>query len=90
MRQVEPFLEDPEDVRKHCPTELRPVLDAFLAIRAMKTACVLAYWGQWQRAAALRRRFQVPGSWKLPWFLSSWILASPLGAIGGKVVRRLK
>lgn len=90
MRDIEPFLEDSEDVRGTCPPELRGLLDQVLAIRAMKTACVLAYWGQWQRARALRRRFTVAGAWRLPWFFPSLAAASPLGAMAGTALRALR
>lgn len=33
-----------------------------LAARALKTACVLGYWGLWREARALVQRFRVPGA----------------------------
>lgn len=90
MRHIEPFLEDPDDIRRHCPSTLRAILEGFLAIRAMKTACVLAYWGQWQRARALRSRFLGSETHKLPWFYASLLAASPAGALAGKLLRSLR
>lgn len=90
MRDVEPFLVHPKEVRDVCPPHLLGLLDAVLAIRAMKTACVLAYWGQWQQALALRRRFAAAGAWRLPWFFPSLAAASPLGAMAGTAVRALR
>lgn len=90
MRDVEPFLTDPDDVRTVCPPPLSRLLDEVLAIRAMKTACVLAYWGQWRKAVELRNRFEIPGAWRLPWFFPSLLAASPLGAFAGTGLRALR
>jgi hypothetical protein len=90
MRPVEPFLETPGDLRDVSPSELRPLLDQFLAIRAKKTACGLAYWGRWREAAALRRKFRVPQDWRLPWFFPSLFAATPLGSLAGCGLRFLK
>lgn len=90
MRGVEPFLTDPEDLRRECPPELRPVLEGFLSLRAMKTASVMAYWGLWREAAALRHRFPAPGGWRSRWYWISLGAATPLGAIGGKIWRTWK
>lgn len=79
-RPVEPFLLKPELVRATCPHHLRPVLDSVIAARAFKTACVLAYWGDWRGARKLREQFAQPGSWRLPYALPSFVLASPAGA----------
>jgi hypothetical protein len=90
MRPVEPFLESPEELRDVSPPELRALLDQFLAIRAMKTACVLAYWGRWREAVALRRKFRVAQGWRLPWFFPSLFAATPLGSMAGRGLRFLK
>jgi glycosyltransferase involved in cell wall biosynthesis len=90
MRDVEPFLEHPEEVRTVCPPPLARLLEEVLAIRAMKTSCVLAYWGQWRRALALRQEFAVAGAWRLPWFFPSLLAASPLGGIAGAGLRALR
>jgi len=90
MRPVEPFLEDPEDVRAVCPPNLSRLLENLLAIRAMKTSCVLAYWGEWRRARLLRRRYSVAGAWRLPWYFPSLLTVSPLGSLAGAGLRALR
>src|SRR5438552_3753870 len=42
-RPVEPILYDPDDIYAACPDSLQEVLRKVLAIRALKTACVLGY-----------------------------------------------
>jgi hypothetical protein len=89
-RPVEPFLEDPSDIRSSCRPSLRPLLEQVLAIRAFKTACVLGYWGDWRAAAVLRRRFARP-FWKpLPYQLSSRVFSTPVGPALGAAWRRLQ
>lgn len=90
MRPLEPFLEFPEEIRAECPPELLPLLNQFLAVRAMKTSCVYAFWGHWQEALALRRRFAVPGVWRLPWFPTSLLAANPVASLAAAPLRALK
>jgi glycosyltransferase involved in cell wall biosynthesis len=87
MRPVEPFLIHPEEIETSCPPPLRDLLKWVLAARALKTACVLGYWGQWQEARALIRRFHVPGAWRLPYYTFSLVCRSPIGAAIGKLYR---
>lgn len=68
VRPIEPFLNDPEDVRQVCPAALRALLADFLCTRAMKTAVVLAYWGQREAAAELREKFLTARAASLPWY----------------------
>lgn len=89
VRPVEPFLQRPELVEAACPDRLRPLLRRFLAGRAYKTACVLGYWGLWRQAAALRRRFAMPG-WRLPYYFPSLVCSTPVGAALGWVARRAR
>jgi glycosyltransferase involved in cell wall biosynthesis len=77
---VEPFLRRPDLVRSTCPSGLESLLEAFLAVRAFKTACVLGYWGQWRQARNLRREFAIPGSWRLPYALPALACSTPLGS----------
>ena len=90
-RPVEPFLEDPSEIEDSCPTSLRPLLEQMLAIRAFKTACVLGYWGDWRKAAALRRRFPRP-LWRplLPYQLESMVCSTPVGPALGAAWRSLQ
>jgi GT2 family glycosyltransferase len=79
-RPIEPFLARPEALLEVCPTNLLPLLNGFFALRAFKTACLFGYHGQWQRAAEVRRRFRQPGDYRIPWYFSSWVCSTPLGA----------
>ncbi|MCA1619132.1 MAG: glycosyltransferase family 2 protein [Acidobacteria bacterium] len=88
-RPVEPFLEHPEEIEAACPPELRPLLARVLAARALKTACVLGYWGRWREAGALARRFRVPGAWRLPYYAPSLVCRTPAGALLGRAWRAL-
>jgi hypothetical protein len=87
VRPVEPFLIHPEEIQGACPPHLREVLARVLAIRALKTASMLGYWGKWQEARDLVRRFRVPNSWRLPYYASSLVCCTPVGAAAGKVWR---
>jgi glycosyltransferase involved in cell wall biosynthesis len=88
-RPVEPFLTHPEEVRAACPAALRGLLDGVLALRALKTASVLGYWGQWLEGQALLRRFcrGEAGPWRYRLFAGA--AASPLGAAVGSAHRLL-
>ncbi|CAN5567103.1 hypothetical protein BH20ACI3_BH20ACI3_43320 [soil metagenome] len=88
-RPVEPFLMHPGEMEKSCPPHLRDLLRRVLAIRALKTACVLGYWGHWQKASKLVSRFHVPGLWKLPYYAPSLICRTPLGGMIAKAWRRI-
>lgn len=87
---LEPFLEHPDQVEASCAPALRPLLASLLTIRAFKTACVLGVWGRWQEAGTLRARFRSQRDFRLPYFWSSLICATPLGAALGAAVRRWK
>ena len=89
MRPVEPFLQHPEDIEAHCPAALRPVLASFFAIRAFKTACLFGLYGQWREASALRRRFAVPGCWRMPMHAAALAVSNPLGSMVAGWTRRL-
>jgi glycosyltransferase involved in cell wall biosynthesis len=90
VRPVEPFLTDPGDVRRVCPEPLRDLLERFLCLRALKTSCTLAYWGQWREGAALRRRFFHRGCWTAPLCPVSFLATTPLGALAGRLDRLRK
>ncbi len=85
-RPVEPFLLHPENVRVDCPAELRGVLEQFYKIRALKTACVLGYFGEWRRARTLINRFVSLSDWNLPLFSAAMLLSTPVSSIVGKTV----
>ncbi|MCU0227996.1 MAG: glycosyltransferase family 2 protein [Bryobacterales bacterium] len=86
---VEPMLTDPEPLRAVCPPHLQPLLASFLAVRAFRRTVVLAYWGDWRAARALRARFRTPGDWRLPHFWRALLAANPLGAVAGFLLRQL-
>ena len=89
VRPLEPFLAEPEAVINVCPPNLLPLLRSFLTIRAFKTACAWGYHGQWRRAAEIRQKFRIPGDYRLPWYLSSWVCSTPIGAGVGSAVRSI-
>ncbi|MGB2635576.1 MAG: glycosyltransferase family A protein [Candidatus Acidiferrum sp.] len=90
---VEPFLLDPSGIETACPAELRSLLSKMLAIRAFKTACMLGYWGQWQRAGSLARAFYAAEYWKLPFCFPALVCSTPFGTLLGafhRAIRRSK
>jgi len=87
VRPVEPFLRDPDEIRSSCPPHLRELLARILAIRALKTACMLGYWGRWRDAREIVKRFRAPGRWRLPYYAPSLICRTPFGSALGKVSR---
>ena len=89
VRPVEPFLRDPDEIKTNCPPHLRELLSSILAIRALKTACMLGYWGHWREAHELVSRFRVARAWRLPYYTSSLVCRTPLGAAMGKAWRAL-
>lgn len=87
-RPVEPFLTDEREIEAACPERLRPLLRRVLAARALKTACVLGYWGDWRAARALaERHVKVEGAWRLPYYAPSLVCRTPVGALIGRVWR---
>lgn len=90
VRPVEPFLNEPEEIARSCPDELKPLMRKVLAIRAYKTACVMGLGGNWRFAADLRRRFSSPVMPSLPYFWASLVCASPFGATIGNILYRYR
>ena len=88
-RPVEPFLLEPEVLLESCPPPMQTLLREFLAIRALKTACALGYWGDWREARDLRLRFSRPGDFRLPYFWSALICSTPAAPILGACLRTL-
>lgn len=88
-RPVEPMLLHPEQLEADCPDPLQPLLKKVLAIRAIKTACMLGFWGRWREARRLLRRFCPWSVWHLPRFGIAQLVATPLGAGAGSMLRRL-
>jgi len=90
VRPIEPFLVHPEEIEAVCPPELRGVLARILAARALKTGCVLGYWGHWREARDLIRRFDVSEAWRLPYYTSSLVCRTPVGSGIGRAWRALR
>ncbi len=88
-RPVEPLLLNTDDIERDCPRHLLPLLHRFFSVRAFKTACVLGYWGKWREARSIRASFRSPGDFRLPYYSSSWICSTPVGAGLGAMARRL-
>jgi hypothetical protein len=87
-RPIEPFLIHPEEISRSCPADLTELLARVLAIRAIKTACVLGFWGRWREATNLVKRFKVPRPWTLPYYFPSLVTRTPIGGMIGAVARR--
>ena len=86
-RPIEPFLIHPEEIEACCAPEFRELLARVLAMRALKTACVLGYWGQWRAARDLRRKFSVAQNWRLPKYIPAHVCSTPLGSALGTAWR---
>jgi hypothetical protein len=86
-RPVEPFLSDPGEVRAVCPAPLRGLLEEFYAVRALKTASVLGYWGEWRQAREIFSRFVSWRHWRAPCFLTALAGCTPLGGWAGSAWR---
>jgi hypothetical protein len=86
---MEPFLTHPEKIEAGCPENLRPLLAKVLAMRAFKRACILGYWGQWRDSVTLRRRYALPGRWRLPYYGAALLAGTPLAGALGSIWRRL-
>lgn len=88
-RPVEPLLADTEELYAACPAALRSLLEETLARRALRTACVQAYWGRWRQGRALLQRFcRTPRRYARPYALA-WLAASPVGSAVGACWRRV-
>ncbi len=78
-RPVEPILTDPAELEASCPPELRPLLSQVMALRAMRTACMLGYWGRWREARSLLVRFCPWSALRSPNYWPAWVCSTPLG-----------
>lgn len=87
---IEPFLLEPKEIQAACPTDLQNLLARVLAIRALKTACMLGYWGEWRLARELVERFSVDGGWRLPYYAPAKVCSTPIGATLGRTWRMLR
>jgi hypothetical protein len=86
-RSVEAFLQDPSGLYDSCPPDLQLLLGDVLAARALKTACVLTYWGRWREGRDLMQRFSSRTPWKLPFFTQASLGVNPAGALAARAWR---
>ena len=87
VRPVEPFLQDPESAGEGCPPAMQSLLREVLARRALKTATVYGYWGEFQQSRALFKRFVSAGDWRLPYFATGLASCTPLSGWAGGIAR---
>lgn len=87
LRGVEAFLADPAELYAVCPPELKGLLSDVLAARALKTACVLTYWGRWAEGRRLMRTFHTRAPWRLPFFVQACIGVNPAGSAAARLWR---
>jgi hypothetical protein len=86
-RPVEPLLVATAGLEEACPPDLSLLLRNVLAIRALKTACMLSYWGRWRQGQALLRQFGKRATAFWPLFEIGRLAASPLGSSAGSLLR---
>jgi glycosyltransferase involved in cell wall biosynthesis len=86
-RPIEPFLNDPESVTDGCPATMQPLLREVLARRALKTASVYGYWGDWRRSRELMAKFVSLKDWRLPWFAVALASCTPICGWAGGLAR---
>lgn len=86
-RPIEPFLQDPESVSAGCPAAMQSLLREVLARRALKTATVYGYWGEFRQSRALFKRFVRAGDWRLPYFATGLASCTPLSGWAGGIAR---
>lgn len=89
-RPIEPMLTHPSGIEESCPASLCELLKQVLALRAMKTACVLSYWGQWRVGRQLLRQFCIDPVYNRSFFWLAQLCATPIGALSGKVLRFIR
>lgn len=88
-RPIEPILSDPQDLIDSCPSHLRKLLSEIFTIKAAKTACMLGYWGKWQDAGILRRKYVGSKDWRLPFYFLSFFSTKRLFVTPFQLVRNL-
>lgn len=86
-RPIEPYLLDPRPLFAVCPPDRSPLLQEVLARRALKTACMLGYWGRWREARHLMRSFRAPQRHRSRLYLPAHLAATPLALPAGATIR---
>jgi hypothetical protein len=87
-RPVEPFLLDPEDVKKACPPVLMPLLRRYYAHCACKTATVLGVWGETAAARSLVRQYVRVNNTRPVFLLMALFACTPVADLLGRVILR--
>lgn len=88
VRPIEPFLRDPQDIYSDCPAPFRPLVDRFLAARALKTAAVYGYHSHPSQARALFAQFvQSRRDFTNPYFFPALLAHTPLAGLLGRASR---
>jgi hypothetical protein len=91
VRPVEPFLTDPDDVRRACPPALAGLLEQILAWRALKTASVYCYFGRPEKARELVASFARRGrGWTSPHLATALVGCTPAGGWLGALAEKWK
>lgn len=86
-RPVEPLLRHPAELAEACPPSLRSLLTDVLALRAIKTACMLGYWGRWREGRALLGQFCTGAVRRWPRYGLAQLVTTPVGASAGAAWR---
>jgi glycosyltransferase involved in cell wall biosynthesis len=85
-RPIEPFLQEPTEIERACPSQLSSLLGEFLALRASKAAAMLGFWGEWRSAQAVFSRFVKVGNVGVPYFFSGLVGCTPLAQLVPKAM----
>jgi glycosyltransferase involved in cell wall biosynthesis len=89
-RAVEPLLTHWEELREACPIELRPLFHEFLARRAAKTACAMAYWGKWRIARELMDEHSTASLTRMPLYWTAKLSCGPWTGVAGSLWRSVR
>jgi glycosyltransferase involved in cell wall biosynthesis len=87
-RPIEPILTHAGDIEEICPPGLRELLKQFFALRAMKTACVMGYWGRWRDGMSLLNRFCRSSAQPRMRHAIARACATPIGSAAGWLCRK--
>lgn len=86
-RPIEPFVTDPTPIIAAAPAELRPLVEAVLARRALKTACMLGFWGHWREAREIFSRFPGGNRRRSKYFLPAALCSTPAAVPLGRLLQ---
>ena len=89
-RPVEPMLTDPAELYAACPVHLERLLKRILELRAIKTACMLSYWGKWREGRRLLSEHCAPRESKSLRLTAARLCTTPAGSTLGSAWRLLQ